>query len=159
MTPDPIRELQRALWQAEEDLAAARARIGELESFIVVQASEIAVWKDARSARMGRARPRRHDDQSRYAAAIRSAQARGKPWGLDRSAYEALVAQPCRYCGGPIASTGVGLDRLDNSQGYEPGNVSPCCGPCNMTRGDRLTPEEMEAAMSAVRSVRVHAGE
>lgn len=34
-----------------------------------------------------------------------------------------------------------GLDRLDTSQGYAPGNVVPCCGDCNWAKRARTRPE------------------
>lgn len=54
--------------------------------------------------------------------------------------------------------TGVGLDRIDNdSRRYDVTTVLPCCGSCNMTRGDRLTVEEMKVAMDAVLAYRKRA--
>jgi len=29
-----------------------------------------------------------------------------------------------------------GIDRLDSSKGYEPGNVVPCCKQCNWAKND-----------------------
>lgn len=61
--------------------------------------------------------------------------------GLDE--VEVLVVQPCHYCGSTDYRDSVGrsvnpwfngLDRIDNDRGYEPGNVVPCCGECNMMR-------------------------
>lgn len=37
--------------------------------------------------------------------------------------------QDCSYCGDTIRT--VGIDRIDNSIGYVPGNCVPCCEPCN----------------------------
>jgi hypothetical protein len=38
----------------------------------------------------------------------------------------------------------IGLDRIDNEQGYELANLRPCCGPCNAIRSTILRPDEME---------------
>jgi len=35
----------------------------------------------------------------------------------------------CRYCGSPIET--IGLDRVDNTRGYELNNIVPCCIICN----------------------------
>ncbi len=80
----------------------------------------------------------------------------GHTWSLSPDEYASLRDESCTYCGSiPEANKyGVGLDRLDNSKGYEPDNVVPCCGPCNKIRGDRLTPEEMTVAMQAVLRLR-----
>lgn len=104
--------------------------------------------------RLGKPAPRRrvkHEDQSRFGRASRRAETRGKTWELSRETYETLVEQPCDYCGDPTGD-GVGLDRLDNTRGYEPDNVVPCCGDCNMLRGRRLTPEQTRKAIRAIRA-------
>lgn len=73
-------------------------------------------------------------------------------WLLDIQTYQNLISKPCHYCNLLIASTGVGLDRINNDKsiGYTVDNVLPCCGDCNKIRGDRLTVEEMEVAMKAI---------
>ena len=43
--------------------------------------------------------------------------------------------QPCWYCGSmPIPRNGI--DRQDNSKGYEIGNCVPCCTKCNLLKSD-----------------------
>ncbi len=37
--------------------------------------------------------------------------------------------KPCHYCGDPIET--VGIDRVNSSLGYVPGNMVPCCSICN----------------------------
>lgn len=37
--------------------------------------------------------------------------------------------KPCHYCGSEIE--GVGIDRIDNSVGYQINNCVPCCKTCN----------------------------
>lgn len=57
----------------------------------------------------------------------------------------------CYYCYKSLAkTTGVALDRIDNSKGYTKENVLPCCGVCNQIRNRHLTHNEMEVAMSAI---------
>lgn len=34
-----------------------------------------------------------------------------------------------------------GIDRVDNTRGYEKGNVVPCCGTCNLLKGARTVDE------------------
>ena len=51
----------------------------------------------------------------------------------------------CSYCKRKLLpSAGGGLDRLDNSRGYTKDNVVPCCGICNIARGDNFSVEEMK---------------
>lgn len=88
--------------------------------------------------------------QARY----RAEKERGLDWGIAKSEYSELIKLPCHYCKGEINETGAGLDRIDNTKGYLLDNVVPCCGSCNITRGDRLTSEEMKVAMKAVLAFR-----
>jgi 5-methylcytosine-specific restriction endonuclease McrA len=90
----------------------------------------------------------------RHAAAKAVAKHRGKEWTLSKQLHEYLLRQPCYYCGGKLNPTGSGLDRIDNTRGYHPDNVVPCCYDCNSIKGDRLTQEETLAAVAAIKAVR-----
>lgn len=115
----------------------------------------------AARARARRARdPKKYDTQAsrlhsiayaagreRFRYARKSARARGLEWALSESTWRALIEKPCSYCGEALAVSkcGIGLDRLDNDRGYEPGNVAPCCIRCNRARNTFFTTAEMEA--------------
>ena len=75
----------------------------------------------------------------------RNAANRGLTFTLTLDFFRYITSRACVYCGGSPAQlarkkaeTGVytynGLDRVDNSQGYEPGNVVPCCKTCNFMK-------------------------
>ena len=70
----------------------------------------------------------------RYAQLRRGAEVRGLSFALTREEVGAFWEQPCHYSGGTFA--GVALDRLDNTRGYEAGNVVSCCGLCNIWKHD-----------------------
>lgn len=72
------------------------------------------------------------------------ARRRGHLWDLDFTTWDFLRRQPCDYCGLAIETRVGGLDRLDNTRGYELGNVVPCCAICNTVRSDIWTPTEMK---------------
>lgn len=66
-------------------------------------------------------------------------------------------AHECFYCGESLAwpkhdvaknGQGYNLDRKDNSKGYTFENCVPCCWNCNLTKGNRLTFQEMVAVGS-----------
>lgn len=74
-----------------------------------------------------------------------SARARGLEWRLPNAYFFILIRMACHYCGAPpsqISKTPrgqhvhAGVDRKDNSQGYVPGNVVPCCSVCNHAKKD-----------------------
>ena len=71
------------------------------------------------------------------------AERRGHQWRLSRSQALDLFARPCHYCGLPPSNvccrpsgcfTYSGIDRLDNSRGYELDNCVPCCTTCNKAK-------------------------
>jgi hypothetical protein len=71
---------------------------------------------------------------------------------LSLAQFVELHALPCFYCGGALPEFGPGLDRIDNRLGYEPGNVLPACGRCNVARGALLSVDEFKAAMDVRRA-------
>lgn len=76
-----------------------------------------------------------------------SARNRGLSWGLTRDDFKRLTSLDCHYCGtapalihrvSPTSGEYVynGLDRVDNTIGYTPANVVPCCQMCNFAKRD-----------------------
>ena len=74
------------------------------------------------------------------------AQHRGFAWELTDEQFDDLTSQDCFYCGcrpGKLQLSRVntgdfiynGIDRVDNSLGYIPGNVLPACQTCNFAKG------------------------
>lgn len=81
----------------------------------------------------------------------KGAAAREKEWRLSEVQFRALTEGACHYCGMPPSQvrtpnnrldqnrewssyTYSGLDRVDNSLGYVPGNCVPCCETCNRAK-------------------------
>ena len=54
---------------------------------------------------------------------------------------EHIMGKPCIYCGGDSHN---GMDRLDNSIGYEPENCVPCCHWCNVIKFTYSVSEMLE---------------
>lgn len=92
----------------------------------------------------------------RFASAKSQAKSRRILWNLTKDQYVELIAKPCAYCEDffPRVSHGSGLDRLDNKQGYELGNVVSCCMHCNQLRLDTHTPDETRAMVQLLISMR-----
>ncbi len=59
----------------------------------------------------------------------RSAKARDYSFNLSEEQFNQLWQKPCYYCGADIKH--IGIDRVDNTRGYESNNVIPCCTQCN----------------------------
>lgn len=74
----------------------------------------------------------------------KSAVARGYSWNLTKSAAQNMFLQDCYFCGAKPTEMTVkhyattafvnGIDRVDNSIGYEPSNCVPCCKTCQFNK-------------------------
>jgi hypothetical protein len=99
---------------------------------------------------------KRNPEKSRWSSLRGTAKRRGFKMELTFDQHRELVNRGCFYCSTPLKeSIGHCLDRIENTEGYTVDNVLPCCGPCNYMRGVWLTVEEMQAAMEAVKKVRL----
>jgi len=91
----------------------------------------------------------------RYA---QGAKRRGYTFSISADLFYELSQSPCYYCGRePDRATiykrknhkdhtfvAGGVDRLDNSIGYEPENVVPCCSDCNYAKREMSYTEFMD---------------
>ncbi len=94
--------------------------------------------------------------KGRIALVRAGAKARGLNWTIEKEHYYALVSEPCFYCElENDTEVGVGLDRLDNSRGYEPDNVVSCCGLCNKIRSDHLSVQEMKLVGQVIKAIKM----
>jgi hypothetical protein len=69
----------------------------------------------------------------------RGARLRNKSWQLTDAQAAWLSKQPCFYCGkapSQLRKRHVysGIDRIDNTKGYQVDNVVPCCRDCNFAK-------------------------
>jgi hypothetical protein len=71
--------------------------------------------------------------------------------------YEKAISDPCYYCQDFFdkkSKTGIGLDRMDNSKGYEIGNVISCCGRCNIMKSNWMSAQETVAVINLIKNMR-----
>lgn len=79
---------------------------------------------------------------------IKSAKSRKYSFNISFKKFKELVSKPCHYCCIENFSkrtdsiTGfilyyTGIDRIDNSIGYEPDNIVPCCFECNRMKNTK----------------------
>ena len=88
---------------------------------------------------------------------IRLAKRKNFYFDLSIEEFEKLVSSNCDYCG-KIPSQKYhnilynGIDRKDNSRGYENFNCVPCCWSCNSTKGGKYTYAQMKAIAEVLRT-------
>jgi hypothetical protein len=54
---------------------------------------------------------------------------RDLPFDITYEQFLSFWQKPYSYCGDTINT--IGIDRVDNTKGYEMGNLVACCGACN----------------------------
>lgn len=74
------------------------------------------------------------EPKTRYDKYKRDAKRRNYSWELTFDEFMSFWQEKCSYCDVPIET--IGLDRIDNTQGYKISNVTPCCSSCNNMKAD-----------------------
>lgn len=92
-------------------------------------------------------RLRSQTPEKKYTSYKASAKHRGKDFTLTLEEFKAHWQKPCVYCG--IGIETIGLDRVDNEEGYHASNVVACCSACNVAKAE-LTQMEFIALCQAV---------
>ncbi len=59
---------------------------------------------------------------------------RNLEFDLTKEEFLQFYGKPCFYCGDAFDNNG--LDRVDNTQGYNKNNIVPCCHRCNWMKSD-----------------------
>jgi len=80
-------------------------------------------------------------------------------WNLTLEQFKEITSNPCTYCGiPPLQITRSykynGIDRKNNKKGYEPENVTACCGQCNRIKGCDLSFDDMRAIGKVIAQIR-----
>ena len=78
----------------------------------------------------------------RYSQYRSSAFSRRISFMLSMEEFGSFWGKPCSYCGAKIEA--IGVDRADNSRGYEVENCVPCCFMCNMAKRDGTVQKFLE---------------
>ncbi len=101
-------------------------------------------------------------DRHRYSWAKTRCKVEGFEWDMTFEQFADVQKHPCHYCGGPLSSTGMAMDRIDPEGPYRVGNVNPCCPLCNDIKGLTFRPEEMKRfgqVLAEIRAERIASGE
>lgn len=80
-----------------------------------------------------------HSVLGKYRQYKHGAKRRGIDWSLTPDQFKMFWYTTCRYCGEEFS--GVGIDRIDNDNGYYDDNCVPCCEICNEMKLDHTLSE------------------
>jgi len=75
---------------------------------------------------------------------VKGAKKRGLDFTLPKLIFEELLNKPCFYCNFKKDGEVIGLDRVDNNQGYSEANCVPCCTICNFLKGPQHPQEFLD---------------
>lgn len=138
----------------EKDVCAANLRNGKSESCGCLRNERISKRLKGKPSwrRMGFGNAALRSCVGKYK---RGAKSRGLSWNLTMEQAIALLSSQCHYCGAEPRPRKItkhmfgeclctGIDRENNSIGYEPSNCVSCCTTCNrgkmmMTRSEFLS--------------------
>ena len=91
-----------------------------------------------------------------FKAYAKSANSRNIAFTLLEDEFTALVKQSCYLCGLVASETNHnGIDRFDNTKGYQLENCRPCCGHCNLLKGTIEYDTLVEKAVQIARNYEV----
>ena len=96
-----------------------------------------------------------HPEIMRYCYYKHEAKHRGFSFLLDRTEFVKMIKEPCFYCG-ELPNPMNGVDRKDNSIGYEVGNCVPCCRVCNFMKVDHSIEDFIAKCIKIVRHQKIN---
>jgi hypothetical protein len=156
---DKINEQKKAAHyrNRESILARRRMRYQERKSEIL---SENLKWRKENDEKVKQYQSKRRKEMAeeikgqrrnpngKYSQYKFTAKTRGHTFILTKEQFMEFWGLPCNYCGESI--DGIGLDRIDNSKGYELGNVIPCCRWCNFMKSTYSTKDFLDHCRKVV---------
>ena len=74
-------------------------------------------------------------EDGKYVSYKSAAKQRGVIFELTKEEFISFWKKSCEYCGSKIDT--IGLDRIDNTKGYEITNIKACCKICNYMKRDQ----------------------
>lgn len=95
---------------------------------------------------------RRQSIGKRYQQMVNNARNNNRTCTITKEQFSQITNQPCHYCHDILCNsrTGSRIDRLDNSKGYELGNVVSCCKICNQIKQDLFDSEATTVMVQAL---------
>lgn len=80
----------------------------------------------------------------KYFSYERNAKRRNQPFDLTYEQYLSLANAPCYLCGNKPNGNLNGIDRRNNTEGYNIRNCEPCCRMCNIMKNKHHLDEFLE---------------
>ncbi len=81
----------------------------------------------------------------------KNAESAGRALEIDEDDYARITTGGCFYC--LFNERQVGIDRVDNAEGYISSNVVGCCNRCNEMKGTKMIEEFVDVAVKVYNHV------
>lgn len=78
---------------------------------------------------------------TRYVAYQKRAESKDLKFDIPLIIFTSLITKPCYFCGDSLELSTVGVDRLNNDEGYISGNCVACCWQCNRSKSNQTVDE------------------
>jgi predicted metal-binding protein len=100
-------------------------------------------WAKSENGKEQARKWRKKSHKSMYILYKKGAARRGIVFDISYDDFVKNITRNCQYCNAspPEDCKRNGLDRVNNSEGYELNNIVPCCFKCNQMKG-KLSVEE-----------------
>lgn len=122
------------------------------ETCLLKERTRVKVYSDAhREERRRKGRTYGKSLRGKFSSYKSEAKHFGRVFLLSLEDFAELWQKPCSFCGDPIET--IGIDRIDNSKGYEKSNIHPCCGPCNKMRNKTPVPDFLDRVQKIARRI------
>ena len=139
------RKKQKKEWQKNNWDKVVRAwkkyrekqRAKDKNAFLKKNAENAKQWRQNNPAAVKEINARKKENiNSQYAVYIQSSKHRNIQFELTVDEYKSIAQNPCYYCGTVNEKRGFnGIDRVDNSLGYNMDNCVASCSMCNYMKG------------------------
>lgn len=93
----------------------------------------------------------------RYPVYKTRANVAGYTFTISQTQFDEIIRNPCYLCGKENTSIHQnGIDRINNSVGYEIDNLAACCGDCNWIKSDYVLDNVIDKAMAIYHMHKIH---
>lgn len=114
-----------------------RQRVKDENAYLKKNAENAKLWRQNNPDAVEAINTRKKENiNCQYAVYVQSSKHRNIRFDLTIDEYKSIAQNPCYYCGTVNEKRGFnGVDRVDNSLGYNMDNCVACCSMCNFIKG------------------------
>jgi hypothetical protein len=114
----------------------AKRAAKDIDGYLQHNANVMKNWRDRNPEKMAELnRKRRESQEAHYKIYQRSARLKKLQFTFSEEEFKEMVVNPCYYCNLVDEKGFVGIDRMNQAEGYIQSNSVSCCAMCNWLKG------------------------